>query len=136
MTPESVTIVSDSGGDIDSYIAFAESDKFQLRITGMCQSSCTMFLSAKRVCVTPDAMFGFHGPILWGMGSGPLSAQKLEAKTRELERLVDDMTRHLPVPLNQMFFSDWSQSLEMTWLTGTQVMSLVPSILACGGDGE
>lgn len=33
---------------------------------GSCMSSCTMFLGARNVCVTPKAIFGFHGPYRFG----------------------------------------------------------------------
>ncbi|HWV81122.1 MAG TPA: hypothetical protein VNZ50_06805 [Hyphomicrobiaceae bacterium] len=32
----------------------------QMRITGHCQSACTMFLAARKVCVEPSATLLFH----------------------------------------------------------------------------
>jgi hypothetical protein len=32
----------------------------QMRITGHCQSACTMFLAARKVCVEPSARLLFH----------------------------------------------------------------------------
>ena len=33
---------------------------------GICLSSCTMYLGAGNVCVSPDTRFGFHGPSYYG----------------------------------------------------------------------
>jgi hypothetical protein len=33
---------------------------------GACMSSCTMFLGVQNVCVTPQAVLGFHGPYRFG----------------------------------------------------------------------
>lgn len=32
----------------------------------ICMSSCTMFLGADNVCVSPETTFGFHGPFRFG----------------------------------------------------------------------
>ncbi|MEL7175094.1 MAG: hypothetical protein AAGK28_01085 [Pseudomonadota bacterium] len=41
----------------------------------VCLSSCTMYLSLRRVCVSPSTTFGFHGPSYYGR---PLSAHDFE----------------------------------------------------------
>jgi hypothetical protein len=34
-----------------------------VRIAGRCDSACTLYLSLKEICITPEASFGFHAPI-------------------------------------------------------------------------
>lgn len=37
----------------------------------VCQSTCTMYLGAPKVCVMPDTRFGFHGPSSYGRALEP-----------------------------------------------------------------
>ena len=44
-------------------LARAEARGEQVRIGAVeCNSSCTLFLAARRSCVSPEAVFGFHAP--------------------------------------------------------------------------
>ena len=43
-------------------LARAEARGEQDRIGSRCDSSCTLFLAARRSCVSPEAVFGFHAP--------------------------------------------------------------------------
>jgi len=56
----------DPGGVVESYmarLARAEARGEQVRIGAVeCDSSCTLFLAARRSCVSPEAVFGFHAP--------------------------------------------------------------------------
>ncbi len=48
----------------------------QVKIVGpLCLSSCTMYLGAGNVCVSPKTIFGFHGPSYYGL---PLSKPEFE----------------------------------------------------------
>ncbi len=52
-------IFFDPGGEIDDY--YLEATLAQdVEILGLCASACTMFLSAPRVCIDPDAELRFH----------------------------------------------------------------------------
>jgi hypothetical protein len=62
----SITIRGDLGGRIDQYLAHwaqvARSGEL-VRLDGVCNSACTLFLGAipqDRICVTPRAALGFH----------------------------------------------------------------------------
>ena len=56
-------------------IAFRSSGQ-RVRITGsVCLSSCTMYLGAGNVCISPKTIFGFHGPSNYG---APLSQANFE----------------------------------------------------------
>lgn len=43
----------------------AENRRVEIR-GGICLSSCTMYLGAGNVCVSPETRFGFHGPSYYG----------------------------------------------------------------------
>src|ERR1043165_4856101 len=47
----------------DAIIAQYNASGEPFRIEGHCQSSCTMFLAIKNVCVDPDATLLFHAPL-------------------------------------------------------------------------
>lgn len=48
----------------------------RVEITGsVCLSSCTMYLGAGNVCISPKTIFGFHGPSFYG---APLSDASFE----------------------------------------------------------
>ncbi len=57
---------SDFGGRVEPYVArvaLAESRGERVRIGPVeCDSSCTLFLAARRSCVSAGAVLGFHAP--------------------------------------------------------------------------
>lgn len=53
----------DPGGRVDSYAALVDqfnASHVPLRISGECDSACTMKLAIKGVCIEPTAVLGFH----------------------------------------------------------------------------
>jgi hypothetical protein len=63
--PHYLTIKNDRGGMVVEYAVQArEIDRSGriVRFAGSCLSACTLYLSAARTCVTPEASFGFHLP--------------------------------------------------------------------------
>lgn len=125
VTNSTITIVNDSGGNIHDYVEFIESDIFAIRITGTCRSSCTMFLTAPRVCVETDALFGFHGPRSANHADDPVY----------MRGLVDKIADNQPEAIGQRFRADWSTSRDLSWLTGAEVVALAPEVPLCA-DGE
>jgi hypothetical protein len=61
----------------------------------ICLSSCTMYLGAGDVCVSPDTEFGFHGPSYYGK---PLAPQYFEYWS---EVIAD----HYPKPVRDWFMT-------------------------------
>jgi hypothetical protein len=59
-------ITNDAGGVLIRYALHAaklrKSEEI-VRIAGRCDSACTLYLSLKEICITPEASFGFHAPI-------------------------------------------------------------------------
>ncbi|PTQ65066.1 hypothetical protein [Celeribacter persicus] len=65
-----IVINGDPGGSVRArYNEIEEINRLGQRVEirrGSCMSSCTMFLGANNVCVSPQASFGFHGPYRFG----------------------------------------------------------------------
>lgn len=61
----------------------------------ICLSSCTMYLGAGDVCVSPDTRFGFHGPSYYGQ---PLLPQHFEFWSEVL-------ASHYPPTIRNWFMS-------------------------------
>lgn len=61
----------------------------------ICLSSCTMYLGAGDVCVSPDTRFGFHGPSYYGR---PLAPQYFDYWS-------DVIAAHYPDPVRDWFMS-------------------------------
>ncbi|SFR44641.1 hypothetical protein SAMN04488005_2054 [Yoonia tamlensis] len=68
MAQEAGTLIiqNDRGGAIGARliaIAQANSSRTRIELRGrICYSSCTLYLGADDICVSPDTVFGFHGP--------------------------------------------------------------------------
>ena len=54
-----VTISYDLGGTVSQYREAVRNVDYA-EILGVCGSACTMYLGARRVCISPDAMLLFH----------------------------------------------------------------------------
>jgi hypothetical protein len=69
----------DYGGRVEPYVARlaqAQARGEEVRIGPVeCDSSCTLFLAARRSCVSPGAVFGFHAPWVGGPNSGMVDRQ-------------------------------------------------------------
>lgn len=119
-TPATLTIRSDGGGSIQGYADLIETlDQTEVRITGVCKSSCTMFLILPLACVAEEASFGFHGP------------SSDDESIRHLLRLVDKIAEHHPAPIAERFRADWGLSQDFTWLTGAEVLTMAPTLRKC-----
>ncbi len=72
-------IQSDLGGSVGmraNQIIDIRSNGQRVEIVGhLCLSSCTMYLGAGNVCISPKTVFGFHGPSFFGT---PLSKPRFD----------------------------------------------------------
>lgn len=59
----------------------------------LCYSTCTMFLGLAQTCISPNTMFGFHGP----------SRSGVRLKADEFEHYSQLIARHYPKPLRDWF---------------------------------
>lgn len=79
-----------------------------IQIRGRCMSSCTFYLGAEDVCVTPDSVLGFHG-ISWNI----LSILHKDG--------IEPAAQHLPENMRDDYINDWGQTLEFTYFTGQEL---------------
>jgi len=80
-----VIIYHDGGGVLQERLqAFDEFQRkgTQVEIRGKCKSACTVYLGLDNVCVTPDALVSFHGP-LYADGT-KMSGERFDHWTRVL----------------------------------------------------
>lgn len=75
-----------NGGPLGPYqtmIAQANASGELFRITGLCKSACTMFLSIKNVCVERSALLKFHSGVAGAApGVGPTMAATYNSALR------------------------------------------------------
>lgn len=62
----------------------------------VCLSSCTMYLGAGNLCVSPDTDFGFHGPSLFGADLPP----------QDFEYWSQVIAEHYNAPLRDWFMRE------------------------------
>lgn len=95
----SIVIGVDFGGVIDQRANVVNRIRAlgqNVQIRGpICLSSCTMYLGAGDVCVTPNVTFGFHGPSSYGR---PLHPADFEYWSRVI-------ASHYPAQLSNWFMS-------------------------------
>jgi hypothetical protein len=81
----------------------------------VCMSTCTMLLSLRNTCVTPETVFGFHGPSRGGV---------------PLERLLFDqvsmiIAQHYPEPVRSWYMNVARHSLtDIHALSGAELIKL------------
>jgi hypothetical protein len=92
-------INSDLGGRVGvraNQIINIRSSGQQVKIVGpLCLSSCTMYLGAGDVCISPKTVFGFHGPSFYGT---PLSKPGFEYWS-------DVISSFYPTPLRSWYMT-------------------------------
>ena len=115
-----VRITDDEGGKIGDYwsryMALQASGE-QVVIDGKCSSACTMVLGIlphDRICVTPNAMLGFHAA--WRPG------------LLGFEVINDPATRTLwhlyPIPIRQWIARNGGLGLQMIYLSGPELFAM------------
>jgi hypothetical protein len=79
-------------GRFDAVVAQYNASGERFRIDGHCQSACTIFLSIRNVCVTPNATLLFHagGNMQAGRINPQSTAHMLEAYKPALRKYVED----------------------------------------------
>lgn len=114
-----IVIHSDMGGSVRArYNEIQQINRLRQRVEirkGSCLSSCTMFLGAANVCVTPQAVLGFHGPYRFG---SKLTAQEFE----EWSRVI---AAHYPAEIRDWYMKEARyKTFTAMRLTGRQLIKL------------
>jgi hypothetical protein len=92
------------GNDMGGIVRTRAVEVQQINATGtrveirgdICLSSCTMYLGAGNVCVSPETDFGFHGPSFFGADLPP----------RDFEYWSLVMASHYNAPLREWFMRE------------------------------
>lgn len=101
-TPSVLVVLNDDGGSIRERVEQIDRlnrDGTLVQITGdRCNSACTMYLGMDTVCISPDTVFGFHGPSsqIYGVGLSP----------EAFEFWSHIMADHYPSPIKEWFLKD------------------------------
>ena len=109
---------NDRGGLLTSRIAeirALQETGQQIKISGrVCQSTCTMFLGLEQTCISPETVFGFHGPSSYG--------RRLSRPV--FEQASQIIASHYPAPLKRWYMDEARHSIwRMHRITGKQMLS-------------
>lgn len=112
-----IIITGDPGGSVQArYNEIAEINRLGQRVEirrGDCVSSCTMFLGADNVCVSPRAVFAFHGPYRLSKKLSPA----------EFDHWSNLIAAHFPDALRQWYMNTARHKIySVTRLSGAEVI--------------
>lgn len=87
-----------------------------VEITGaICYSTCTMYLGLPQTCISPDTVFGFHGPSSYG--------RKLESAT--FERASRIIAGYYPATLRRWYVSKGRYKIRSVYkMKGRQIIAM------------
>ena len=115
-------ISDDAGGLIETYVqrfSRIRSSGERMVVDGQCLSACTLvlaFVPRERICVTPNAVFGFHSA--WSY-----DAQGGEALDRKATQSLWDM---YPERIRQWIRANGGLHQKLIYLRGRQLAALYP----------
>lgn len=110
-----LTIEHCEGGRVDTFAARIAAETRPVRIVGLAESACTMWLGAEDVCVAPSARFIFHPPRNGWFGRLP---------PVEFWRAVDTIASHYPPRLGVWYRAVVAPQGGYWKITGQQMIDL------------
>lgn len=94
-SPQPYLVYNDRGGKVRDRlleIRYLRASGQPVEIRGdICYSTCTMLLGLPRTCISPNTVFGFHGPMLNGK---LLKGDKLEYYSRVIAQYYPEPLRN------------------------------------------
>lgn len=121
-TAEPIVIHNNRGGNVVQMIARRnelEASGRPVRISGLCNSACTMLITLPNACLAPDASVGFHAPRLPG--------------TQIIPPIVDQlMAMHYRNGILDRWNSEWRHSLKIQSISAREYVRLDPQTRLCG----
>lgn len=119
-----VVIHDNPGGEVDAFskrIARYGRVAVRVEVRGECASACTMVLALRdRVCVGPNASFGFHQAYIPTRRDPYATWNRSESGTAEL-------MRHYPEPVVSWISRNGGLTGDLIWLRGEELRSVVPA---------
>ncbi|OZA19545.1 MAG: hypothetical protein B7Y02_00650 [Rhodobacterales bacterium 17-64-5] len=117
-TTNAIVVRSDGGGFLgqrSDEIKYLRATGQRVELIGTCISACTMYLSLPNACVSPTAVFGFHGPSGDGQSLSP----------EEFEHWSEVMARNYREPLRSWYLSTARYEISGYYkLTGAQLINM------------
>ncbi len=120
-TSKEIQVGNDPGGRIVDrmvQIEIANRTDAQFQIIGdYCHSSCTMLLGADDVCISPQTIFGFHGPH---------RSNRKKMSADEFARKSASLSSYYPSPVRNWFMSKarFAGPNELLFVTGEYLIGL------------
>lgn len=118
---EPIVIHDNRGGNVVQMIARRnelEASGRPVRITGRCNSACTMLITLPNACLDPDASVGFHAPRLPG--------------TEIIPPIVDQlMAMHYRGGILERWNAEWRHSLKIQRISAREYVRLDPQTRLC-----
>jgi hypothetical protein len=127
--PVPLRIIQDPGGELGvrlRHVAHLRAQGTPVRIEGNSHSACTLYLALDRVCVTPQARLGFHGPrapagIVRASSTG---RQASGLSAAEATHWTTVMAAHYPEPLRGWFLARMAEDpTPLRVLPGAQLIA-------------
>lgn len=120
-TAEPIVIHDNRGGNVVQMIARRnelEASGRPVRISGRCNSACTMLITLPNACLDPDASVGFHAPRLPG--------------TEIIPPIVDQlMAMHYRGGILERWNAEWRHSLKIQSISAREYVRLDPQTRLC-----
>ncbi|HBB85005.1 MAG TPA: hypothetical protein DC031_17490 [Sulfitobacter sp.] len=87
-----------------------------VKITGaICYSTCTMYLGLPQTCISPDTVFGFHGPSSYGKN----------LKSVAFERASKIIAGYYPSALRKWYMAEGRYKLQSVYkVKGRQIIAM------------
>ena len=118
---EPIVIHNNRGGNVVQMIARRqelEASGRPVRITGLCNSACTMLVTLPNACLDPNASVGFHAPRLPG--------------TEIIPPIVDQlMAMHYRGGILRRWNAEWRHSLKIQSISAREYVALDPQTRLC-----
>lgn len=119
-----VVIHEDLGGSVDAFahrVARYDRRVVRVEVRGECASACTMVLAlSDRVCVGPNASFGFH------QAYTPLPADRYATWNRS-EAGTAVLMAHYPPAVVTWISAHGGLTGDLIWLRGAELEAIVPA---------
>lgn len=95
-----IVVRNDMGGSVRERVfnmAVMQLSGQRVQVRGQCMSACTMYLGlGPAMCVTPNAVFGFHGPHMAAGRTDPVA----------ISRATEQMATQYPEPIRSWFLRE------------------------------
>ncbi|MFV0408419.1 MAG: hypothetical protein ACK5LJ_01575 [Paracoccus sp. (in: a-proteobacteria)] len=116
-----IAVSNDKGGNVLEMVKTRrrlESSGKEVRIRGYCRSACTMLITMRNACLSPNATVGFHAPRI--------------PNTKIIPPYVDQIMAHFyRNGILRKWNEEWRHSLKMVKISAREYKRLDPATPLC-----